>query len=429
MLEHTKKGRNNTVDVVETDMRAPTGLLIHFGLTLLIGSFVHIAATAGQSTLYGYEYGTDQRVIAVMPHRQSAPAGSFIVKKYLENRKARYDPGRAKTVNYIILTDGENSPIELLSIDSKDKADLGGVAVYQTGYYIPVVYPHKVEFYSFIPREAAVRRLGVYQGDSKRGVIMRAFALSKGFLEVTAVGDRQKVWFRGYNGSEAIELDLVDKTSRVVSVDDVKESSGYVYVALVVSEDNKSNGIQARVVRFAPDIVSSDHKIYPIIKEDAAAMRIGIINSANNITTVRVTTRKSVRGPSVVKLIRLEPQPSTISQYNVELTSGEASLSFAGVCKNNYVYAKKAASKETLTDAVEYNLISSSGQVKRTWTSQIVDGGVLVDLELVPLGKWLYSFANYSKFESVRRPDGWYSWLGYRVDRYDLTDLCGTSES
>jgi hypothetical protein len=70
--------------------------------------------------------------------------------------------------------------------------------------------------------------------------------------------------------------------------------------------------------------------------------------------------------------------------------------------------------------------ISLAGPARKTsiLTIEVVNPGVIASTKLLVTHDYVYVASNYSKLEQTRRADGWYSWSGYRVDRFKKSDFC-----
>ncbi len=149
------------------------------------------------------------------------------------------------------------------------------------------------------------------------------------------------------------------------------------------------------------------------------------IKSLHSFPSVQVLSRKSKFAPHTVRIFKLLVKPEMVWQFDLNKIEGLQNIAIAGVCKDEYVIAQINNTKPSRTaDNIIYREIGSKGKEKRIWTEKTVTGGFLTSIYLQPTSEYLFSLMNYSKTENVRRQDGWYSWMGYRVDKYTMSKGC-----
>ena len=107
----------------------------------------------------------------------------------------------------------------------------------------------------------------------------------------------------------------------------------------------------------------------------------------------------------------------------VAIQSGQR-IAVAGICSDEYIFAKAAEFKKSVPANIEFREIDSSGKEKRVWSESVATDASLVNINLYSASDNLFYFANFSKTESVKRDGGWYSWSGYSVNKFSIRDEC-----
>jgi hypothetical protein len=137
-----------------------------------------------------------------------------------------------------------------------------------------------------------------------------------------------------------------------------------------------------------------------------------------------VLTRTKRYVPPTVHIFKIGDKIKQIWQLDLSEIEGGQNTQIAGICSDKYLFAQKVKPNSTIFNAVEYKIISSAGQEIRTWKERMVINGSLLNVDIFPTTDYFFTVSNFSKTEEVRRQDGWYSWLGFRVDKIDIRKEC-----
>jgi len=400
-------------------------LLAYYLLTPILLSFSLVQA---EPLVVGYEYDIDQEVVGVLSVDQRNNT-VFIHKKYLESRKSHYDPKRSKHIVYEVMDTALGKTIPLLKINSSVTHEIGRVAKVNDGYMIPVIRERKrIELYKYIPGKQTIQPVDLPGQATTQGSLHQTFALANGYITIVASRDTFNVTFNAYNNSIQTQINPnVDDIGKMLTVDDVTELNGRIYI--VGSSVGKiSNSISNVWIcslesQFPKDVKNST--ACSILEMDAASgTRSKFIESTHAIPSLQVLSRKIAFSPATVRIFRLETKPRTVWQRDLTFVEDGENLAIAGICKDEYIFAMIARYKKSVPANIDFREITSNGKEKKVWSQEIAAGDTLVNIYLSPTPEHFFYFANFRKFESVRRQDGWYDWIGYSVDKFNIREAC-----
>ena len=399
------------------------GTLLACCLAFLLVSLAQGSNT--QALVFGYEPGIDQRVVRVVASDPVGPAPVFITKKFLENRKFAVDPERAKQVVYEIRDLDGGKAVPLQTYRKADAPRVVDISSTDNGYVAAVVRAGSdLDLFRYLPGGKIVERIDL-PGKLDQGMrIERVYKLQLGYAIVGSTGAQPSIEIYDHDGGEPVSLDLAGDAGRVVSIGGVTEKGRNLYVLLTSVEDQGAGVLSVWLYRFDSLLSKASRLENRLVRANVDSLAASFIASTHKHPSAQIVIRKSVQQPPVVKLMALGRTPKLVKQFDLETLEAEPSLAFAGICSDAYIIAKKLFTKNLISNEIEFRTIDSSGQVKRTRTTPMVTNGSLIDITLATSANGLFSFVNFSKLEDVRRKDGWYSWLGYRVDRIDIARDC-----
>lgn len=381
------------------------------------------SADAGAATI-GYEHGVDQQIVQVLID-QSATPQAYIVKKYLEPRKARTNPDLARTLTYELLGLESAPRTTLFKVPVEEMILLGSSASVPDGFFlVPVVMrTTSLDIVKATLGAHSVQRLDLTREDVTSR-IDHVFALQTGYVEVRSIGQKVLVQVARYDGSAPVTVDTEGATGRVVALHDVVERQGNVFLLVTSVEPGAENILSLRLLQYDSQFSRSSRMETLLLRESAAFVNANFIDSVHLGIAVKATLAKSLREPPVVQLIQIGERPKVIRQFDIHAFDADGQIAFAGICNDQYVYARKGDDGAGQSGQLEYGILDSSGVEKRTWTEQASPGASILGVTLAPWRRELLSFVNFNQLEDARRKDGWYSWLGYRVDRIDIEKDC-----
>lgn len=382
-------------------------------------------AALAVTVTFGFERDVDQRIVALVPSDTNEPPSMFVTKTYLEQRKARVNPERSKSITYAIRAIAGGGSTEIFTFRAEDSSDIGSAGKVADGYVVPVILDgRRVRLYEFASDRGTAEPMEPPNQEPPRENVSRAFALGSGYLEVSSIGDAVSASFRNYSGSASLVVDLDSGAGRIIAVDDVLEVDGNIYI-LLTSADGQHT-LSVRLFRFDSQFTKASRTESRLMTGDFASVKSRFVGATHALPSVQITSRKSLHEPSSVQLVRLDATQSLVKRFEFTTIGGGDKLAIAGICKDMYVFARIIIPENAVATNIEYGIMDSVGAVKRTWSEEIVVGGSVVDVKLAPAVGAFFSLVNFSKLEDSRRSDGWYSWLGYRVDRFDITKDCAS---
>lgn len=148
-----------------------------------------------------------------------------------------------------------------------------------------------------------------------------------------------------------------------------------------------------------------------------AVLDVKRIPSFNSGLALYVQSRNSILEPP--ENIILNHKLKVVWNNKASKLEGD-SLSIAGICSSDFAILRKKSTKK-VADSIDLSIISSSGKQRFSVDKKMIDNGFLADVMLAPETKTsVIMIMNFSKTESVRREDGWYSWEGYKITRFEF---------
>lgn len=392
---------------------------------LILGLFSFNSAVAEQ-IVNEYEHDIDQQIVKVFPVDKSINGALFVYKKYLEQRKSLIDPERSKLIVYEIKDTALAKTVPFLTIGSTDKHEIGEIARVIDGYLIPVIRGgNLVELYKYDTGKQAVQKINLPNASAKYGRSEKIFSLTDGYITVGYSDLNPSATFYTYNNSTKHEIDLHKSVGNIFSVDDVTELNGRVYIAGTSAVANGEDASNAWIYSIDKQFSKSSIRSYFLEIGESVSNHAEFIESLHSFPSVQVLSRKSKYSPQTVRIFKLLEKPEIVWQLDLDKIEESKNIAIAGVCKDGYVIAQIGNIKSSpASKGIVYREIGAKGEEKRVWAEEIVTGGFGTSIYLHPTSKYLFSLANYNKTESVRRQDGWYSWMGYRVDKYTVSNEC-----
>lgn len=392
----------------------------------LIFYFQLVVAEAGnlEGVVSGFEQNIDQQVVRVFPVQKSDAGLVFLYKKYLEPRKVKTQDERSKTIGYEILNTRSSEKVPFLSVDFSDNHFIGKVTEFQNGFLIPVVHNNtSVEVFNYTRDDQKVESANLKVFSYKDGIVKQLFYLEGGFLALIANGSESKLVFQAYGTESQTVIDLTERKLFLSGIDDITELDGRVYIVGSVAKQGTS---ESNLVLFSFDKQFSKEslKSYPINMDVHGSRQAEFILTTHAYPSLQVLIRKERYSPPTLHLFKLDHKAVEVWKFDFDEIEGNRNLQVAGVCQDQYVFSTKIKSKGVISDSIEFRVLTSGGKESRVWKEQLLNNGSLISVGAYPTADNLFVVSNYSKMEDTRRQDGWYSWLGYRVDKLSLVEYC-----
>jgi hypothetical protein len=394
----------------------------------LIGVLLIGASSRAEPVRVAFEVGIDQEVAAVL----SGNGGELLVlqRSFLEPRKARMDPARAANdiVQLWDVRTGATSAVFSYKADaplwiSAARPASNGVAFAARGG------SSAAALYTVAGRERTVSRVvnpwERKSGEAKARDYERLFPTTDGVIGVYAdVGVyRAELWAGDAAVPVPLDTFIENGDGRIIAIDDVAEIDGRVTLLLTVASgrgvdlaefwllsfDRTFKRVAARAVRLETGTVASGK---------ASFVRRGQVAAA-----VRVTQRGSTYARPSLKLF---PLTGGVAFWSRELPRlvGADDVALVGVCRGSFLMLSGNHDERGRTTVAEWLLIGPAGQ-EHTLERQTMPEGTLLTRMLAASDKErVWSYLNFTRFESTRRSDGWYSWRGFQVNAEPQTRHC-----
>ncbi|WP_262964898.1 hypothetical protein [Methylobacter psychrophilus] len=388
-------------------------------------SITEVIADKSEQIVIEYEHNIDQQVVSVFPADKNEHSIIFLYKKYLEQRKSKVNIERSKTIVYEIRNNQNTKVVPFLTFDFSDSHFIGKILKVADGYWIPVTHSTKqVQIFLYRSSDQTVKSIDLPAFSNKNGVVRQLFHIKDGYLAVIAFGDTIKLVYQAYDTSIQTVIDINSEKRRIVSVNDISEFNGRIYIisSALKSIDQASNSIWLFSFdnRFSKESMQSLAIKLPMTGYQQAEF----ISTTHNYPSLQVLTRTKKYVPPTVHIFKIEDKIKKIWQLDLSEIEGNHDAQVAGICSDKYLFVRKVKANNTIFNSVEYKIISLAGKEIRTWKEQMVINGSLLNVGIFPITDYFFTVSNFSKTEEVRRQDGWYSWLGFRVDKTDIRKDC-----
>lgn len=388
-------------------------------------------ALGGGALLSGYEMDIDQRIVRAIAAGEGDSEAVIVIKRYLEGRKVAVSPEVGKRISYEAryLAQGRSASVKdtvvLDAYPAEDVPEVARMSWPSGGVMIPVMRrAGPLELFHYEPNMGVMRRLELPEEGKSGSRRDRVFALRDGYVAVTSIGGAPAVAVHDYDGGKAEPLDLGDEPGKIVAIEDVAQFGSGVYLLLTSREPGGDEALSVWLLQFDSELAADSRVGRRLVRESAFALVPRFVSSTHEFPSAVIAIRKSVREPPIVKLLALGATVKLVGEFATERLEGEPNVAIAGICDDGYVIARRLFSDGSVSKEVDFQVIDAGGKAVRAWKEQMVDRGSIVDVSLMPFAGDLLALVNFNQFEETRRKDGWYSWLGYRVDRFEVRQDC-----
>ena len=399
-------------------------------LSVLLFSICLANSALAAPLVTAYETGLDQEIVAAFP---AGPGEAiFITKKYLGQRKANVNPERAKSVSLEITDSTVRGPIAVAEIDSKQEFSVGRPIKVADGFLFVVTYGSSrfdIFKYSRSAREAraldttALRK----RVEDSGGAFEKVFLVDDGLIVIRAdVGVRWASYVAN-DGRKPFRLETMpvgDNGRRLLSIDDVVQVGDRLNMVASVSTDSREDRSEVWVFNFDKTLTRAAATISRLELGRIMSSQSGFVPTQHEFPSVQVISRTSQTSAPTVSLFSLKAKPALVWSYVLPRAEGMRDVTLAGACNDSYIVAKRMRHDKGSHSDVEFIWVDAKGSESAFNRQTMVEVGSVLNMGFVAVRSGLLSFVNFSKIEDLRRPDGWYSWTGFRVDALNTENYC-----
>lgn len=378
-----------------------------------------------QSVFAGYRENSDQQVVQVFPANASSESIIVLYKQYLEPRKVKANPALGDKVEYLIYDSRANKSISLINVHLADKPIIGKIVKTNDGFLIPIFTGDKdFKLFKYSLSQQSVGLINIRPFALKNGVVKQIFHISNGYIALVDAENKAKLVYQPYDAENRMVLDFEYLQLPTLSIEDVAEASGYVY--LVAKAAKLQGETVSFVYRVNDKFAAESLKVAGLDIDSKLSQHALFISTSHSHPSLQVLTRKRDPGPPSLYLFKISETARLVWRFDFDEIEAGSGLQVAGICGDRYIFSRRVKSNGRISNSAEFRLLNAQGQEMALWTRQILANGSVINVAPESIGGNIYAVSNYSKQEDARRNDGWYSWLGFQIDNLPAVDLCNT---
>jgi hypothetical protein len=390
-----------------------------------LGILTCCQSSAVESVLVQYEQDIDNEIVRVVGENKKTHALIVIAKKYLSHRKAAVNPKRSKYEEYEIIDTGSGHRSSLVTVPVNENLVVGRPAWVGDGYVIPVVRKSKfVEVYKYMPSTGLIEKMDT-NIDIKHRDVRSVYAVSQGFILVSPSGASLLPIYYSNKSKTQHVLPFVTNKDVILSVNDVIEQDDMVYITGVGTDRVNAGNVYVWIYSFRSENHEGKGKSFVFEDKDESMLPM-FIPSLHSTPSILLTQRVSVTKPPTINIINFDKKQKNVWNKSTSDLQGDKNFTVAGVCKTEFLILEKNTKREPFQQFLDFTLINNDGKEELLDMESERSKDIYLEVMAYPTNNALYTIVNYSRFEDVRRPAGWYSWFGYSIEKYNLDSICKT---
>lgn len=420
--QHMKEGKLSIVTVAHKVLREACVMSLSRMLYYIIGCVFTSVAYAQEvkivdkeEYLFSYDEELDQEVVANYEFGcTKVSPGVAVAKEYVSKRKAKANVERSQYVDYVIINEGAH--IKLLTAPADVNLKIGRIEKSGEHYFIPVLdeVGNRIDIYSYSTADKKVLKIKSIENDAFEDE-KYIFASNVAVL-VRSANTVSIVPNAAESVDENARLDIYKKENAKIIISDVTEYGEKLFVvgsmypdaspyegALWMAEVDRRKK-PARIV------------VHEVGLEGYIVPKLSFVNSSHREPSVMVVKfKEGFREPEV----NLMGSDLNLIWKSKKRYIEADQFTIAGVCDEEYLIVGQLKGKEN-REMIEVKLINSAGGTLSSKDYSMGDISSLNEIMVTPSNEGACIMANFNKIEPIRRPDGWYSWVGYRIDSIRL---------
>jgi len=368
-----------------------------------------------------YDKGLDQAVELVIAGSTNTDGGIYIVKKYLSPRKAKVNPERSKYVE-IVIRDGKNE-VPLLKVPADKYSSISSTKGINGEYILSVTIGGEVEKYRYLVGSQKIEEMNTNELQSPTGVQSKAILSNSNSIFVLSSNTSELKYLSKLISisSDLEELakaeTLYQVPNAILEIKEIFEADGKQFIlgSGFISSDRSNSFIWIITLTPGGSGFHISASRYDLKKSTSFDARF--ISTAHMRPAIHLMARSEHYQPPEDFI--LNDKLDVLWHRKSERLTGD-DISITGICSKDFAILEKKKTGK-ITDSINLSVVTAAGKLRSIEKYKMVNGGTLVNALLQPLHKSsVYVYANFDQMENVRRKDGWYSWLGYKVSRFQL---------
>lgn len=403
-------------------MQMKTFSLLFFALGLS-------GATFATPLISAVEAGLDQEIVESFP---AGPGEAVVLfKTYLGARKAQSNPDRAKSVSLQIWDTGGRRPIPVVDIDAKQQFNVGRPVKTDDGFQFVLDYgPNRFEIYRYSRVAREVQRVDttglLARIETTGGAFEKVILVESGLIVIRADVGVRWASFMANDGRKPVRLEVVAAGGNdiLLSIDDAIQVGDRFNLVVAVAADSQPDRSEVRIVGFDRTLTRAAATFSRLDVGQIMSSQSRFLPTEHAFPSVQVVSRASQSSAPIVSLFSLKDRPILVRSFGLLRPEAMRDFTLAGVCRDSYLLAKRAQRDRGGFSDVEFVWVDSRGTESAPFRMPMVEVGSVINMSLVGGGNGILSLVNFSKIEDVRRPNGWYSWGGFRVDALSTKSHC-----
>lgn len=380
--------------------------------------------SAVEQVLFKFEQNIDNEIVKIIGSDDKAKGMVFVTKSYLQARKAKVNPEFSKYKEFYIKNSNRSDKQFLFRAGSKERVIIGKSVRVNNSYIIPIVRSNSsIEGYKYVPSTGKLSKIFTNSAVKNRFVSV-VYALSKGYIVVSSSRLYSTLNYYSYGDVNNYSTRLMMKKGNISAINDIVERDGNIYIA---GNSVKNGKYVTWVYKLLLDKKISNGKFSFIHSGDGISKNTVLyskfIFSDSHQLNLMVMISSIYKKETTVEMIRLSKNNKTIWNKNVKGVGSDRDFSVSGYCDNKTLIMSIITNRKPYTQNFNLRSVDEKGKSKAIDVNENYKNEMVLSMMLYGGDHDSYVLTNFSKFESVRRKNGWYSWYGYRIDKINTKCL------
>jgi hypothetical protein len=380
---------------------------------------------AMETLLDQYEKDIDQAIVSIVGENEGNQGIIVVAKKFLDRRKAAVDPKRSLYEVYEIIDTEKKKVVSLLTVPVDEKLIVGNAARGDDEYIIPVVRSDKIiEVYKYKLSTGLVTDVEIPEIDTKYNNILSVFATSHGFFFEVPSGGGVALIYHSNRTKKQIEIPLLGKDNIVISINDVIEQKGTVFITGLGTGSHNPANSYVWIYSFQSDNYKKVKKTFLKLKENDELLYPKFISTMDSSPSILLSQRASINNSPVMSILNFDGEQETVWNTNTSNSQDDENYSVSGICNGQFMILRKNTMKKPFKQLIDFLIVSKDGTENKFDIETLSSKDNYSDVMVKSINNFLYVLINFNRFEDVRRSEGWYSWIGYSVNKLELNAVC-----
>lgn len=379
--------------------------------------------SAVEQVLFKFEQNIDNEIVKIIGSDDKTEGVVFVTKSYLQARKAKVNPEFSKYKEFYIKNSNRSDKQSLFRTGSKERVIIGKSVRVNNSYIIPIVRSNSsIEGYKYIPSTGKLDKIFT-SSEIKNRFVSAVYALSKGYIVVSSSRLYSTLNYYSYDDVNNYSARLMIKQENISAINDIVERDGNIYIAGNSAKKGRYTTWVYRLLfdeKIGKGEFSFIHSGNGVSKNTVLYSKL--IFSASQHLNLLVMKSSIYKKETTVEVVQLSKNNKILWSKDVKGVGYNRHFSVSGYCGNTTLIISKTTSMKPYTQSIKLRLIDENGKSKAIDVEENYKNEMVLSMMLYGGDHNFYVLANFSKFENVRRKNGWYSWYGYRLDR--LNEKC-----